>query len=684
MRYILSALILVGLCFSAEALGQKKELRKAKAAFFDEDWYHCTVYYQQAEEKGAELKLDDTKRLARAYFELNQKMKSYELYNGVESDLSGEDIYYYARSLHCIGAYDDAIVWYDRAKKSGSVSGKVMQINDMIEACKWANNNQNNIPGIRVNPENAFLEVTQSFGVQRYKDKVVYSYASSNSDKLDKNGNPFLNLYTLEFRDGKVQEGGSPQLFSKNLQSEYHVGAIAFTSDQKHIFLTKTVYVNKEPRVKIYVADFDGTDWVNERPVEFDSDEYDFAHPAVSPDDKYLYFVSNMPDHTKVYGKDVKNYGGKDIYRAEFAGDVNHFKKVENLGPEVNTYGDEVYPVINPDGKLYFSSDTRCGFGGLDLFCSEYINGKWQNTLNMLKPFNTSGDDFYYLRYAADAPEGLLSAFDPTRDEQRDMFFSVTKLKEDNTKVQEVVPVFGADGIILPTEPSPVAKANEDTAPEVESLDWNVTIYSTYNNEIVPGAKVALSDEATDKEIASALSGADGNAAVPVKLQYLADGREVIIVVSKDGFNEKTIQATEDELVEISKEGIKLTPIFNDAVLDDISGMVIPYSNDLDDAAKAILDKLASYLLQSPGVTVKLNAHTEAKGNRYGNLQISQQMADKAKQYLVSKGVNENQLIPRGYGERYLLNRCHRGIYCDAAQHKANRRIEVVVWNVAK
>ena len=112
--------------------------------------------------------------------------------------------------------------------------------------------------------------------------------------------------------------------------------------------------------------------------------------------------------------------------------------------------------------------------------------------------------------------------------------------------------------------------------------------------------------------------------------------------------------------------------------------MVIPYQEHLDDAAKQVLDKLASYLINAPQVTVKLNAHTEAKGNRYENLNISQKMADASKDYLVAKGVNPKQLIPRGYGERYLLNRCHRGVYCDASKHKVNRRIEVVVWHVAK
>jgi len=671
-------MILVGLCLSTAAFGQKKEIRKAKAAFDDEDWYHCTVYYDQAVELGATLGLDDKKKVARSRFELNQVSRAYDVYSSIEDDLTDEDIFIYAKTLHRFGLYELAIEWYDKAKKAGAVKGKVMQVNDMIASCRWALANEfSTVKGVVVNPDLSILDVSMSFGIQIFNDKIVYSYAPENSDKVDKNGYAFLNLYTQDFIDGKVVEG-TPKVFSPNLRSEYHVGAIAFTSDKKHIFLTKTVYVNKEPRIKIFVADYDGKDWVNERVIEFDSDDYDFAHPAVSLDDKYLYFVSNMPDHTKIYGKDVKNYGGKDIYRAEFSSDVNHFSKVENLGTEVNTYGDEVYPVINPDGKLYFSSDTRNGFGGLDIFCSEYVDGKWQNTRNMLKQYNGPGDDFYYLQFSADKPDGFLSRYD--FDNNRDMFMDVKTFEVNTEEMSELPPVFGTENLTMPNdEITPAAEAVK-----VETMDFSVKITSTYNNEIIEGARLSMSEEENDSEIGSGLSGSDGFVTITVPVSKLTNGREVIIEVKKDGYNEKTIQATEDEIVNIAKEGIKLTPIFNDAVLDDISGMVIHYDNDLDDAAKATLDKLAGYLVNAPQVTVKLNAHTEAKGNRYNNLNVSQNMADAAKDYLVAKGVKPSQLIPRGYGERYLINRCHRGVYCDASQHKVNRRIEVVVWNVAK
>ena len=109
--------------------------------------------------------------------------------------------------------------------------------------------------------------------------------------------------------------------------------------------------------------------------------------------------------------------------------------------------------------------------------------------------------------------------------------------------------------------------------------------------------------------------------------------------------------------------------------------MVIPYrGNQMTEEGKRVLDKLAGFLLQNPDVVVKLNSHTEAKGNKYQNLDISQEAAEAAEKYLMMKGVNDENMIPRGYGERYLLNKCKRGVYCEQSEHMNNRRIEVVVW----
>ncbi|MGM0377298.1 MAG: OmpA family protein, partial [Bacteroidota bacterium] len=126
---------------------------------------------------------------------------------------------------------------------------------------------------------------------------------------------------------------------------------------------------------------------------------------------------------------------------------------------------------------------------------------------------------------------------------------------------------------------------------------------------------------------------------------------------------------------------ITLTPVFDDAELDDIGTMVIPYRGEnITDEGKEVLDQLAGYLKNNPDVVVKLNSHTDARGKKYDNLQVSQRVAEKAEDYLMERGIDDKNMIPRGYGERYLVNDCERGRLCEEEEHLENRRIEVVVW----
>lgn len=685
MRYILStAALLLCLGFTGPLFAQKKEFKKARERYEVEDWYNCTKYYDNAKEMGATLDLDDQKKLARCYLELNKIGPAYDIYNEIADNLTKEELYYYARVQQRFGLFEDAIDWYDKAKKSGALPVSVIQVNDMIESCRWALANQGGNPTVLVNPNFTLASMGQSFGVQFYKDKVVYSSVDKNTSKENKKvdafGNPFLNLFMSDVVEDRVVDG-TQKSFSANLESPFHVGAISFTSDQKHMFYTKT---DDQEGITIQVVDEVNGEWLNARDLEFckGHHEYLIAHPAVSPDNKYLYFVGKIEDHTAIYGKDVRNYGGMDIYRAEFGDGFDTFKQVENLGPEINTYGNECYPVFNPDGHLYFSSDTRKGFGGLDIFCADYIDGKWQNARNMLKPYNSTADDFCYVQFPDNREKGFLSSSN-YGNQDADVIFNVSKMEITQSEAVELPPVFGAEGLDLTSAPTQIdLEQKAQVIEEEQDLTFETTVLSTYYNQVIPEALVVLKEEESDAVIARSMSDEAGRVSFSFSPSYLSGGKEIMIAVSRDGYNDKELQANQAELAELAQDGIRLTPVFKDEVLDDLSGMVIPYVAERFPAASIeILDKLAAYLVQQPGVTVKLNAHTEAKGNRYGNLDVSQRMAEKAKQYCISKGAKPEQMIPRGYGERYLKNRCHRGVYCTPDQHALNRRIEVVVWH---
>ncbi len=698
MKSIYALLSLFVLCALSidDASAQKKELKRARGFYEDGEYYQSLFYYDSAEELGGELTLDDEKNKARSYYYLNDIDNAYVAFQALESSLTGEDVFIYASTIHQFGLYEDAITWYEKAKTAGA---NTLHVNDLIESCRWAMANGTQLD-YRVNPCFELATQGQSFGVQYYlgNQQVVYSSASDNSRNVDRYGNPFLNLYTSDLENGEVVEN-TKRSFSKKLQSKYHVGAICFTSDYKYIYYTKSVVVDDYDIMKIFVSEFDGKDWVNERALTINSDDYDCAHPALTPDDKYLYFVSNREDI---------GYGGKDIYYVERIG-PNEFGDVVNAGSTINTYADEVYPILSKDNKLYFSSNGHYGFGGLDIFVAENVDGKWQNVKNMMKPFNTNHDDFCYIIDPENPDRGFLSSNNYGTNDA-DVIFTVRVLTEEdkNIQVEDMPPIMGMETLIFNQEELEAQPDEELTEPATETIEmpieepvieepvieqtvavgvphpFSTEVTSTFNGTKISGAQVTISDASTGDYIGSAHTDKQGRVTMNLDGNKVNDKGDYNVTVKKDGFKPKSFLASLEEIDDLKNTGIQLTPMFNSTVLEDIGGLVIPYTDSLTPEAKLMLDKLAAYLIQNPSIVIKLNAHTEAKGIRYKNLSISQKMAEKAQEYLISQGVNGDQVIPRGYGERYLLNRCHRGKYCDKAQHLENRRIEVVVWDVRK
>jgi outer membrane protein OmpA-like peptidoglycan-associated protein/tetratricopeptide (TPR) repeat protein len=650
---------------------QKSELRKA-VSYFDRGEYFLSLdYYKKAEGKGAVLDNNDKKRKARCYYYLNDIDNAFNLFSEIQDNLSGNDVFLYASTNHKFGFYQGAIEWYEKSKSQGA---NPVQVNELINSCKWAEENQIFVNYL-VNPA-SLATFGQSFGIQYYKDGVVYSSAEEGDKKVDKQGKSILNLYFSDIQNGDIQQGS--RLFSKNLQFPSHVGAISFTSDFKYMYFTKAVRIkNGSSRIKIFMVEYDGRDWVNETEIAINSDDFDCAHPAISPDDKYIFFVSNKKG----------GFGGKDLYYAERKG-PNSFGTVQNLGNQVNTFGDEMFPFVGKDNKLYFSSDGHYGFGGLDIFSAEFVDGQWGNVTNLMKPFNSNRDDFGYVIDPNNADRGFLSS-NNFGNAASDVIFYVRKTKPEEKTSENLMPIAGLENIVVQEEP--VQEVVEPAA-EPKKVDTslpgvlNTTITSTFNGDLVEGADVVLYDPATGAVIARGVTGANGKCSITVPDQYRVDGQEFELVVSKGNlFQSKRMIINIMEIDDINSGGIQLTPIFNDAVLDDISSLNFLYTgNELSGDALKVLDKLASYMLSNPSIVIKINGHTEARGNRFDNLDKSQKMADSVKAYLVSKGIDQNRLIPRGYGERYLLNKCRRGIYCEMSAHALNRRVEFAVWNLLK
>ena len=209
-------------------------------------------------------------------------------------------------------------------------------------------------------------------------------------------GNPFLELYTVKAEEKKGEECGefeygSPDKFSKEINTKYHEAAVTFSSDGKQIFFTRNnLFEGKEGKddegtinLKVFSASSSGNDWTNLDGLPFNSDEYSVAHPTLTPDGTKLYFSSDMPG----------GFGGMDLYYSEKEG--GRWGPPLNMGPAINTEGNEVFPYYHESGKLYFSSEGHIGLGGLDIHMMEDKgNNQWGMITNLGAPINSISDDF--------------------------------------------------------------------------------------------------------------------------------------------------------------------------------------------------------------------------------------------------------------------------------------------------
>ncbi|MEO5642321.1 MAG: OmpA family protein [Bacteroidia bacterium] len=226
-----------------------------------------------------------------------------------------------------------------------------------------------------------------------------------NGENAPASGRAFYSIYytkkTYEKEDSIIF--GKATKLSRTINKEYHNGPVSVTEDGKkmafnrvdHILLFKSKkFVN---RPKIYFSELDGKNWTKPKSFAYNSNDYSCGHPALSADGQTLYFSSDMPG----------GQGGKDIWVCKREGEG--WSKPENLGNEVNSAGDEVFPFIRKDGMLFFSSDGHAGLGGLDIFSAVKENGKWENVANQGAPLNSATDDFS-ISFNADASRGFFTS----------------------------------------------------------------------------------------------------------------------------------------------------------------------------------------------------------------------------------------------------------------------------------
>ncbi|MDR2475781.1 MAG: OmpA family protein [Bacteroidales bacterium] len=403
----------------------------------------------------------------------------------------------------------------------------------------------------------------------------------------------------LKFNDiyvAKQDEKGEwqlPESVEGNVNSEYDEGVCTFTGDGATMYFTRcNVDAESSHAASIYVATRSGAQWSEPSELKiFRDSTWSVAHPSVSADGAFLYFCSDIPN----------GYGGKDIWRAYLS--EGKVVAVENLGLDINTAGDEMFPYIRENGELYFSSNGHAGMGGLDIFkATEMQDGKW-SVENMRSPINSNSDDFG-ITFAGDRESGF---FTSNRNDAR-----------------------GYDHIYSFMRPSLT----------IEVEGWVVD----KTDEIVPDAIIrAVGDNGS---IYKTIARKDGHYTILIER-----GTDYVMMAAAPGYinSSQRISTSGEEKSHSYPVDFVLPSITKPVLIDNIF-----YDYDkatLRPESKTALDELIDLLNRNPHITIELASHTDMRGSDEYNISLSQRRAKSVVDYLIKGGIDPDRLTPKGYGE---------------------------------
>lgn len=387
-----------------------------------------------------------------------------------------------------------------------------------------------------------------------------------------------------------------PEAVEGGINTEFDEGACSFSADGKTMYYTVCRHDPQYPRMaEIWTASRTDASWGKPQPVKITGDTLSsYAHPVLSPDGLRLYFVSDMPG----------GYGGLDIWRATLDG--KEVVGVENLGPQINTAGNECFPAMRPNGELFFSSDGQSvSMGGLDLYkaLEDTVTHHWQ-VFHLPAPMNSQADDFG-ITFEGLHHRGFFSSSRTTAGRGWDKIFSFSY-----PEVLQTVKgwVYEQDGYELP----------------------GAVVYMVGND----GTNLKL----------SVLS--DGSFERPV-----SPGVEYLFLATCKGFLNVRGELKADSL-EVEHQHVLQFPLPSISVPVLVRNVFYEFDKaDLTDSSVAALDRLVKMLKENPNITIELAAHCDYRGKDEYNLRLSQRRAESVVRYLTEHGIETDRLTPVGYGE---------------------------------
>lgn len=646
------ALILFALALPLCALAQQGLQKRADSLFNKFAFVDASKAYKRLIKRNYNTDYA-TRQLADCYAYMRNPDSAATYYEKVvqQENVPTAYFYKYAQALRGKKDYKTSRIWLKRFKDEGGIieKNKLSRDPDFLTAVFNAEHKYF-LEQVNINSEYS------DFGAFEHEGKVYFA-STAKKGALRKltygwNKQPFLDIYAVE-------KGADTIIYHKakvdgDVNSRFHDGPAIITKDGKTMYFSRnnfTRYGLKKDKdgisnLGIFKASLVNDEWTNVEALPINDTEYSFGHPALNADETKLYFSSDMPG----------GFGGSDIYYIDINADGSYSSPV-NAGEIINTKDNEVFPFINSENILFFSSDGHLGLGLLDIFAAVYDeNNTLESVVNLGIPVNSNKDDFSFFMNGD-----------------------------------------GITGYIASNREGGMGDDDIYSYKRIPKLKLRGKVTDSITNVPIANVSVKLSDK-DDVQIVYVETDENGDYEINVDRDT-----DYIVKTNKDGYPENLVSVTTKGLPNDAKNvtvDFVISPEKQNEVIaednetdsnDDklIAQITTPIYFDFDSSKirKEDTSKLANIvnLMKNkfPEMTIKIEAHTDSRGPSSYNDLLSKKRAYATYQYLISEGIDAKRIIEyKGFGESKLTNNCDGTIKCTEDDHKLNRRTNFIVITI--
>ncbi|RXP46613.1 hypothetical protein EC396_13910 [Lutibacter sp. HS1-25] len=612
-----------------------QNLNRANKLFQKRSYIEAAELYEKETVKTQEI----YEKLGDCYY-FNNEMKNAAFYyktllNNNASTVNPNYYFKYAETLKGTNNFEEADIWlqkyYEAKKLTPSQTVETLQFFKNLNATI---KRPYELHKVTANTEGS------DFGTAFYNNGIVFSSTRNEGPLYAWNNQPYLDLFQAEITENGDLVNVTP--FSKEINTKMHESNAVFTKNGKTMYFTRNNFIDgkkgkddqKVSNLKIYQAELVDGNWTNIKALPFCSDNYSVEHPALSPNEKQLYFASDMPG----------TIGSFDLFVVE-KDENGQFGTPKNLGPTINTELREQFPFVSSNNTLYFASNGHFGMGGLDIFKSQILENNFSKPVNLSNVINSNSDDFAFIidedrelgYFSSNRADGLGND-DIYYFTQVQLFYVQGVVQNKNT----LAPLPGTEVTLLNQKNDIIAKTIADNN---GNYSFKIDRANSYKLKATQKAYMPFEiDFVTNNK-------GDINQNIPISMELFQDVEEKIVV-------------------ENNKVQIKIEPIYFEFNRWNITK-----------SAALELDNVVEIMKKYPTMAIEIGAHTDFRGEESYNLMLSEKRANSVREYLVSQGVANENVKSVGYGETQPINACVKPGICTKKQYSLNRRCEFVIIN---